>query len=749
MTFAVSNLLIVESPAKAKTIKKYLGPGYEVVASMGHVRDLPANKLNVDIRHDFKPNYEIIKGKEDLVKELVALAKKNKKVFLATDPDREGEAISWHLAYILNLNPGEKNRVTFNEITKSGVTKGMEEPRAIDLDLVNAQQARRVLDRIVGYKLSPFLSGKIRKGLSAGRVQSVALRIIVDRENEIRAFVPVEYWTIDAKFAAKGVKKTFFASLYADKDGKLEIKNEKQAKQILKDLENAVYTVVGTKKGTKKRSPAPPFITSTLQQDASRKLGFQAKRTMKVAQELYEGVEVEGQGAVGLITYMRTDSLRISDDAADAAKKYIESTWGEKYLPPKRRVFKTKANAQDGHEAIRPTMPELSPAKVKGSLSTDQFKLYKLIWERFVASQMADCLMNTTRVEIEANGYIFKASGFTVAFNGFTALYQESKDEEEEKAKELPALEKGTILNLKELLDAQHFTQPPARYTEASLIKALEENGIGRPSTYAATISTITGREYVKRESKALVPTELGEVVTKLMKERFSDIVDIKFTAKMESDLDTVESGKEEWTQILSDFYGGFNENLKKAKEEMKNVKIRLKEDETDLVCDKCGRKMVVKVSRYGKFIACSGYPECKNIVRNVNKDGEVEPKAEPEESDVICEKCGRNMVIKTGRYGKFLACPGYPECKNIKGIDVTVGVPCPKCGGDIVERKTKRGRTFYGCSNYPKCDFISNDRPMEEKCPKCGKNLFKKNGKKKKIYCMTENCGYEELEEQ
>lgn len=362
---------------------------------------------------------------------------------------------------------------------------------------------------------------------------------------------------------------------------------------------------------------------------------------------------------------------------------------------------------------------------------------------------MADCLMNTTRVEIEANGYIFKASGFTVAFKGFTALYQESKDEEEEKAKELPVLEKGTVLSLKELLDAQHFTQPPARYTEASLIKALEENGIGRPSTYAATISTITGREYVKRENKALIPTELGEVVTKLMKERFSDIVDIKFTAKMESDLDTVESGKEEWTQILSDFYGWFNENLKKAKEEMKNMKIRLKEDETDLVCDKCGRKMVVKVSRYGKFIACSGYPECKNIIRNVNKDGEVEPKAEPEESDVICEKCGRNMVIKTGRYGKFLACPGYPECKNIKGIDVTVDVPCPKCGGDIVERKTKRGRTFYGCSNYPKCDFISNDSPLADKCPKCGKNLFKKSGKKKKIYCITENCGYEELEEQ
>jgi DNA topoisomerase-1 len=744
----MSNLLIVESPAKAKTIKKYLGPGYEVIASMGHVRDLPANKLNVDIRHNFKPNYEIIKGKEDLVNELIKLAKKNKKVFLATDPDREGEAISWHLAYILDLDPKEKNRVTFNEITKSGVTKGMAEPRAIDIDLVNAQQARRILDRIVGYKLSPFLSGKIRKGLSAGRVQSVALRIIVDRENEIRLFIPVEYWTIDAKLTAKGSRKVFFASLYADKNGKIDIKNEAQAKQILKELDNAAYTVENVKKGTKKRTPAPPFITSTLQQDASRKLGFQAKRTMKIAQELYEGVDVEGQGAVGLITYMRTDSLRISDDAINSATDYIKATWGEKYLPAKKRVFKTKANAQDGHEAIRPTMPNLSPASVKGSLTSDQFKLYKLIWERFIASQMADCLLNTTRIEIAANDYLFKSSGFTVSFDGFTVLYQEGKDEEEEKAKELPNLEKGTALNLKELLDSQHFTQPPARYTEASLIKALEENGIGRPSTYAATISTITGREYVRRESKTLIPTELGEVVTQLMKERFSDIVDVKFTAKMENDLDTVESGKEEWTHILSDFYDDFNEDLKKAKEDMKNVKIHLKEDETDLICDKCGKPMVVKRSRYGKFVACSGYPECKNIIRNVNKDGEPESSVEPEESDVVCEKCGRKMVIKTGRYGKFLACPGYPECKNIKGIDVSLGIPCPKCGGDIVARKTKRGRTFYGCGNYPKCDFISNDKPIEEKCPNCGKNLFEKSGKKKKIYCMTENCGYEKNEE-
>ena len=744
----MSNLLIVESPAKAKTIKKYLGSGYDVVASMGHVCDLPPEKLNVDIRHNFKPNYEIIKGKEDLVKELVKLSKKNEKVYLATDPDREGEAISWHLSHVLELTPNEKNRVTFNEITKSGVTAGMKSPRTIDIDLVNAQQARRILDRIVGYKLSPFLSGKIRKGLSAGRVQSVALRIIVDREDEIKAFVPVEYWTIDAKFAAKSSRKLFVASLYADKNGKIEIKNKKQADKILKDLENSTYTVINVKKGSKKRSPAPPFITSTLQQDASRKLGFQAKRTMKAAQELYEGIEVEGLGAVGLITYMRTDSLRISEDAANSAVKYIKSTWGEKYLPASRRIFKSKSNAQDAHEAIRPTMPELSPAKVKSSLTSDQFKLYKLIWERFIASQMADCLLHTTRVDIEANGYIFKASGFTISFDGFTVLYVEGKDEKEEKAKELPELRKGDVLNLKDLAASQHFTQPPPRYTEASLIKTLEENGIGRPSTYAAIISTITGREYVKRENKTLIPTELGEVVTKLMKERFPDIVDVKFTAKMESDLDTVEAGKEEWTQVLSDFYGDFNENLKKAKEDMKNVKSHLKEDETDLVCDKCGRKMVVKVSRYGKFIACSGYPECKNIIRNVNKNGETELQPEPEESDVVCEKCGRKMIIKTGRYGKFLACPGYPECKNVKSIEIKTGVPCPKCGGDIIERKTRRGRTFYGCSNYPKCDFITNDRPLEEKCPKCGKNLFKKLGKKEKVYCITENCGYEKIEE-
>ncbi len=742
------NLLIVESPAKAKTIKKYLGSNYEVVASMGHIRDLPEKKLSVDLRHNFEPNYEVIKGKETLVKELISLSKKSDKVYLATDPDREGEAISWHLAYLLGLDPKDNARVTFNEITKTGVTTGMKHPRAIDINLVNAQQARRILDRIVGYKLSPFLSGKIRKGLSAGRVQSVALRIVVDRENEIRNFKPEEYWTIDAKFLSRESRRVFAASFYGDKSGKIELKNEEQAQNILNNLEGAEYIVRSIKKGTKRRSPAPPFITSTLQQDASRKLNFQSKKTMKIAQELYEGVEVAGLGAMGLITYMRTDSLRVSEDAIDIATGYIKDTFGEKYLPKKKRIFKSKENAQDGHEAIRPTMPDLLPSSVKGSLTDDQYKLYKLIFERFMASQMADCLLNTTRVEIEAKDYIFKASGFTVAFDGFTILYQEGKDEAEEKAKELPKLLEGSILDLKDIQKNQHFTQPPPRYTEATLIKYLEEYGIGRPSTYASIISTLTNRTYVNREKKQLKPTELGEVVTDVMKERFPDIVSVKFTAQMENNLDTVEEGKKDWTNILDDFYKDFREELKSAKEAMKDVKITLKEDKTDLVCDKCGKPMVVKFSRYGKFIACSGYPECKNIIRNVDKDGNPEPETHQEESDVICEKCGRNMVIKTGRYGKFLACPGYPECKNIKGIDDDTGLQCPKCDGNIVRRRTKKGKIFYGCSKYPDCDFITNDEPLKEECPKCGKTLFKKKGKKIKIYCMTENCGYERIEE-
>ena len=632
------------------------------------------------------------KGKEKLVEELKELAEKSDKIYLATDPDREGEAISWHLAYILGLPLDDNNRVEFNEITKNGVTNGMAHPRSINIDLVNAQQARRILDRLVGYKLSPFISQKIRRGLSAGRVQSVAVRIIVDREEEIRKFKPEEYWTIDAKFIPKGSRKSFSASLYSDANGKIKIENQEQAEKIEQDLADAEYMITKVKHGTRRKTPAPPFITSTLQQEASRKLGFQSRRTMKVAQELYEGVDIEGMGATGLITYMRTDSLRISDVAKEEAAQYILNRFGEKFLPAKPRVFKTKSNAQDGHEAIRPSMPSLSPEDVKASLTSDQFKLYNLIWNRFMASQMSDCIQKTTQAEISAKEYIFKASGYYVDFEGFTTLYVESKDTEEEKSTQLPPLEKDMPVKCKELKKNQHFTQPPARYTEASLIKALEEYGIGRPSTYAATITTITSREYVKREAKTLYPTELGEVMTNLLKERFPKIVNYKFTAQMEENLDEVEHGQEEWVELLDEFYSDFDKTLKKAKEEMEGVKLQLKEDQTDIICDKCGRQMVVKVGRYGKFIACPGYPECKNVLKFVEK----------------------------------------------------TGVKCPKCNGDVIVKHTKKKRVFYGCSNYPECDFVSWNEPVNERCPQCGGILFKKKGKKPKLYCATEGCGFE-----
>ncbi len=687
----MSKLVIVESPSKAKTIQKYLGNGYEVIASMGHVRDLPKARLSVDVKDNFTPKYSIIKGKEKLVKELKEAAAKSDGVLLATDPDREGEAISWHLAYILGLSEDALDRVTFNEITRTGVEEGMAHPRAIDLDLVNAQQARRILDRLVGYTLSPFLAKTIRRGLSAGRVQSVAVRMVVDREEEIKSFVPEEYWSIDAKLTAPPSKAVFAAAFYGDETGEIKISSKEESDRILSELEQAEFLVGAVKKGKKNRSPAPPFITSTLQQEASRKLGFQARRTMKAAQELYEGVEVKGQGSMGLITYMRTDSLRISEDAIKDASAYIRDRWGEKYLPSKPRHFKSRANAQDGHEAIRPASIAITPEQVKDSLTGDQYKLYKLIWERFIACQMANCVLNTTQATITAGKYLFKASGFNVAFEGFTALYEESKDEEEKAGKDLPTLQEGMKLKVKDLKGNQHFTQPPPRYTEASLIKTLEENGIGRPSTYAATISTITGREYVVRDGKAFKPTELGEVITKLMKERFPDIVNVKFTAKVEDELDAVQRGEDQWVDTLHRFYEGFDKSVQKAKKEMDGVKIHLKEDETD----------------------------------------------------EICEKCGKPMVIKVGRYGKFMACSGYPECKNVKKIINDTGAECPKCGGKIIQRKSKRGRVFYGCSEYPKCDFVSWDPPSKEKCPVCGKTLLQKKSKDKLLYCVTEGCTF------
>ncbi|MCI9116260.1 MAG: type I DNA topoisomerase [Acutalibacter sp.] len=688
----MSKLVIVESPSKAKTIQKYLGPDYEVIASMGHVRDLPKARLSVDVKDSFKPKYSIIKGKEKLVKELKEAAAKCDGVLLATDPDREGEAISWHLAYILDLEEGARDRVTFNEITKTGVAEGMAHPRAIDLDLVNAQQARRILDRLVGYTLSPFLAKTIRPRLSAGRVQSVAVRMIVDREEEIKAFVPEEYWSIDAKLTAPPSKAVFAAAFYGDENGEIKIGSQEESDKLFAELEKEDFVVGPVKKGKRNRQPAPPFITSTLQQEASRKLGFQARRTMKAAQELYEGVDVEGLGTMGLITYMRTDSLRISEDAIREAGEYIEGRWGKKYLPAKPRHFKSRANAQDGHEAIRPSTISLTPEQAKSSLTSDQYKLYKLIWERFIACQMANCVLNTSQATILAGKYIFKASGFNVHFDGFTALYEESKDEEEKAGKDLPPLEEGQKLKIKDLKGNQHFTQPPPRYTEASLIKTLEENGIGRPSTYAATISTITTREYVAREGKAFKPTELGEVITKLMKERFPKIVNVRFTAQVEDELDAVQRGDEAWVQTLQRFYDDFDKTVQKAKKEMDGVKIKLKEDET----------------------------------------GEV------------CEKCGKPMVIKYGRYGRFMACSGYPECKNVKKIVNETGAACPKCGGKIIERKSKKGRVFYGCSEYPKCDFVSWDPPSKENCPVCGKVLLQKKTKDKRLYCVTEGCTFE-----
>ncbi len=684
-------LVIVESPAKAKTIKKYLGEGYEVMASMGHVRDLPAKKLSVNVRKHFEPNYEIIEGKEELVQKLEKSAKKADFVYLATDPDREGEAISWHLAYILGLQLDEKNRVEFNEITKTGVQNGMNNPRTINIDLVNAQQARRILDRLVGYKLSPFLSRHIKRGLSAGRVQSVAVKLILDREQQINEFQPEEYWTVDGKFIPKGSKKTFSASLYGTTEGKLKISSEDEARQIVTELENETFTVTKLRNGTRKKQPAPPFTTSTLQQEASRKLNFQSKRTMRVAQELYEGVDIPNMGAVGLITYMRTDSLRISNDAIAEVTQFIEGKWGKSYLPDKPRFFKTKANAQDGHEAIRPTMPSLEPDSIKASLTTDQYKMYKLIWERFTACQMAECVQKTTSVDITGGKYVFKATGYRTEFDGFTILYVEGQDTEEEKKTELPALEKDMMVKAKEIIPNQHFTQPPARFTEATLIKTMEENGIGRPSTYASTISTITSRGYVKREGKTLFPTELGAVSTQLMQEHFPKIVNVKFTAQMEESLDKVEHGQEQWVKLLDTFYSDFKETLKQAKEDTKDINIKIQDEETDIVCEKCGRK----------------------------------------------------MVIKNGRFGKFIACPGYPECKNVKSLVESIGVKCPKCAGDIVIKKSKRGRIFYGCNNYPECDFVSWTEPTNEKCPNCNGVLYKKKGKVTKLYCTTEGCGF------
>lgn len=687
----MAKLVIVESPAKAKTIGKYLGKDYEVTASMGHIRDLPTSQLGIDVEHGYEPKYINIKGKEKLIRELKSKAKKADGVLLATDPDREGEAISWHLANLLGLDVKEPNRVTFDEITKKGVKEGMAHPRAIDEDLFNAQQARRVLDRLVGYKLSPFLWRKVRRGLSAGRVQSVAVRLIDDREKEIEAFKPEEYWNVDAVLGAG--RKQFTARLATDAAGKkLLPRTEAEARAVEAGLQGAEYVVSELKKGKRSKQPTPPFITSTLQQEASRRLGFTATRTMRAAQTLYEGVDIAGHGTLGLITYMRTDSLRISDEAVAAAKEYIAGAYGEAYIHPGKRTWKTRsaANAQDAHEAIRPSVPSLTPDEVEKSISGDTAKLYRMIWSRFMASQMADCQQDTVAVTVAAGDYRFKASGYTVTFDGFTVLYEEASDEKEKKETSLPPLEPGQALKLRELKSEQKFTQPPARYTEASLIKALEENGIGRPSTYAPIITTIIDRGYVEREQKKLKPTLLGRTVDSLMLEQFPHIVDIDFSAEMEKNLDKVESGHADWRQTVDEFYQGFDASLQAAEKNMEGKKIKVPD----------------------------------------------EPSGE------VCELCGKPMVIKSGKYGKFLACSGFPDCRNTKRLVKDTGGICPKCGqGRMLERKSAKGRIYYGCERYPDCDFMSWDAPVPTRCEKCGATLFRKG---QKLYCAKEGCGFE-----
>ena len=734
-------LVIIESPFKAPTIKNYLGSNYKVVASKGHLRDLPKSTLGVDIENGFEPHYINIRGKSDIIKELKKEAKSASKVFFATDPDREGEAISWHLANVLGIPEEKTKRITFNELTKSAIKSAIKEPRKIDIDLVNSQQARRILDRIVGYKLSPFLWKNVRSGLSAGRVQSVATRIIVDRENEIRAFVPKEYWSIDATLLSRD--GTPFVCHYYGKNGKkAELKNEESTLNVLNNIQNKNFEIVSVKKALRTKNPQPPFTTSTMQQEASKKLGFGTQRIMKVAQELYEGINVGSSngGVQGLITYMRTDSLRISDEAASAAKAYITEKYGNEHYPKSRRYYKTKSGAQDAHEAIRPSNLALEPDMIKKYLSSDQYKLYKLIWNRFIASQMASAQIDTVNVEISCEGYSFRASGSTVRFSGFMAVYDYLEDGEDEGKLRLPNVNEKDSLVCTGIEKAQHFTEPPARYNEGSLIKFLEEKGIGRPSTYAPIVTTIIGRGYVCREGKSLKPTQLGEITTKLMVEHFPDIIDYEFTAQMENDLDSIAGGENDMVKVLKSFYDGFEKHLSEAEKTV--IREEVPAEETDIICDKCGAKMIIRQGRYGKFAACPNYPECKNT-KPIDKNGkEVIKEDKAEKTGLVCEKCGKEMLKRKGRYGEFYACSDYPKCKNTKPIIRPLGVKCPKCGGEIAIRNGKNRSVYYSCEHYPDCDFRSWDKPVNEKCPECGKILYEKKGKGI-LVCADKDCGY------
>ena len=687
---ASSNLIIVESPSKAKTIGKYLGPEYTVKASMGHLRDLPKSTMGVDIEHDFTPEYVPMEAKAELIEELRRAAERADTVYLATDPDREGEAISWHLVELLQLPEEKVRRVTFNEITQKVVQEAIENPRGIDYALVDAQQARRVLDRIVGYQLSPLLWKKVRRGLSAGRVQSVATRLVVDRENEIRAFQPKEYWSLEVDLDLQG-KPGRFTAHYHGEQKKRELENELQVDEVIRDITGKVFNVAGVKRADKKRTAAPPFTTSTLQQEASRKLNMTPKRTMAVAQQLYEGIDVAGQGTMGLITYMRTDSLRLSNEAMSAAADFIKVRYGKQYYYGKFHIFKTKSGAQDAHEAIRPTHVELDPEQIQGSLTKEQYRLYKLIWSRFLASQMADAVFDTVSIDTVCAGHVFRSTHQSMKFAGFIAVYEEGRDDVQETLDSpLPDLQEGDAALPVDIRKEQHFTQPPARYTEATLVKAMEEKGVGRPSTYASIVSTIQDREYVNKVEKRLAPTSLGEVVTGLMLDRFEDIIDVEFTANMETKLDEVEAGKRQWKALLAEFYGQFHKEMTEAEEALQGVRLKVPDEVTE----------------------------------------------------EICEECGRNMVVKVGRFGKFLACPGFPDCKNTKPIVEKMPGRCPKCGSTILKRKSKRGYAYYGCEQGAKCGFMTWDVPTASDCPTCGQTMFKKSGRgRMKPFCVNESC--------
>ncbi len=757
----MANLVILESPFKVHTVKAHLGSNYKVIACNGHVRDLPKSSLGVDIENDFEPHYINIRGKGDLIKEIRKEAKAANKVFLATDPDREGEAIAWHLSVALGIPVEKTLRVTFNELTKSVVKAGIKAPRTVDMNLVDAQQARRILDRIVGYKISPLLWKNVRSGLSAGRVQSVVTRLLVEREEEIRAFTPEEYWTVEATLATeddKTVVVRYRGDIADDGAKSVRLTGEAQAMAVAQAARTKPFVVRSVKTSTRTKMPSPPFTTSTLQQEASRRLGFQSQRTMRVAQELYEGINVgsENGGVQGLITYMRTDSQRISAEAQTAARALIERKYGASYMPEEPRQYKTRSGAQDAHEAIRPARVELEPQKIRKSLSADQYRLYKLIWERFVSSQMQSATLSVLHVDLTCDKYVFRASGYTVTFPGYMALYEESTEEQprrrdegqEEKDAQIPPLTEGMLLKTNAVDPQQHFTEPPARYNEASLVKLMEEKGIGRPSTYATVITTILSRNYVSREGKMLVPTPLGEITTRMMKDYFPDVVDSGFTADMENELDDIEKGETSLQRVLHDFWGSFEKELTHAEKALGAQPLELPVEETDEICEKCGSKMIVKNGRFGKFIACPNYPKCKNT-KPLEQKKASEQSSQKEQTTTVsaqatgmkCERCGAELVLRNGRYGSFYACSRYPECKFTKQQNKELDVNCPKCGQPLVTRYGRR-RVFYGCSGYPNCDFSSWDLPTKETCPQCGGMLFfKKN--KQLLICTKENCGY------